>query len=230
MSQSPASPDSAEIVRVDLHNHTHFSPDSILSPARFVQEARRRRLDVIAVTDHNTTRGALEVRERADFPVIIGEEIRSADGEILGLFLEEDVPRDLPASETIARIKRQGGVVGVPHPFDSLRSALAHDVLVALIDQIDFVEALNARMVFSAHNRQAKAFAVKQDKLTTAGSDAHSPWEVGRCYVEMPPFDGPGAFLASLREGRLRGHLSTPFVHLFSRYAHLRRAFGWKPE
>jgi hypothetical protein len=221
--------ESVEGIRVDLHNHTHFSPDSILSPERFVSEARDRHLDIIAVTDHNTTRGALEVRALADFPVIIGEEIKTADGEILGLFLEEEVPRDLPASETIARIKRQGGVVGVPHPFDSLRSALAHDVLLALIEQIDFIEALNARMVFSAHNRKAREFAVTHDKPITAGSDAHSQWEVARCYIEMPPFEGPGDFLDALRKGRLRGRLSTPFVHLISRYAYLRRALGWKP-
>jgi len=223
-------PTSAKLIRADFHNHTHYSPDSILSPQQFVREARRRGLTTAAITDHNTIRGALAVREAADFPVIIGEEVKSADGEVLGLFLSEDVPRDLSASETIARIKHQGGIVGVPHPFDSLRSALREDVMLALIDHIDFIEALNARMVFSSHNDKARAFASARRLPVTAGSDAHSPWEVGRVHVEMPPFEGPRDFIAALHEGRLEGRLSTPFVHLISRYAYLRRALGWKPQ
>ena len=216
-------------LRDDLHNHTHYSPDSILSPKQFVREAPRRGLDAVAVTDHNTIRGALAVRELAEFPVIVGEEVRSKDGEILGLFLSEDVPKGLSARETIARIKEQGGVVGVPHPFDSLRSGLRQDAMVAHIDQIDFIEALNARMVFSAHNDKARKFAAKRNLPVSAGSDAHSPLEVGRVWVEMPPFEGAADFVAALRQGRLIGRLSTPLVHLISRYAYLRRALGWKP-
>jgi predicted metal-dependent phosphoesterase TrpH len=216
-------------VRVDLHNHTHFSPDSILSPKQFVREARRRRLDVAAVTDHNTIRGGLAVRELADFPVIIGEEVRSDDGELLGLFLTEEVPRSLSGAETIVRIKDQGGVVGVPHPFDSLRSALREEAMLALIEQIDFIEGLNARMVFSAHNDKAREFAQKHGLPVSAGSDAHSRLEVGHAWVEMPPFEGPGDFMLALKQGNLVGKLSTPLVHLISRYAYLRRALGWKP-
>ena len=146
-------------IRIDLHNHTHYSPDSILSPKQFVREARRHGLDVVAVTDHNTIRGALAVRELADSPVIIGEEVRSKDGEILGLFLSDEIPKGLSAGDTIACIKNQGGIVGVPHPFDSLRSALREDALLAHIDQIDFIEGLNARMVFPSHNAKAREFA-----------------------------------------------------------------------
>jgi predicted metal-dependent phosphoesterase TrpH len=225
----PQTPPVERLVRVDLHNHTYYSPDSILSPRRFVREAHRRGLDVVAVTDHNTIRGALAVRELSEQGVIIGEEIKSADGEILGLFLSEEIPKGLAASETIGRIKGQGGLVGVPHPFDSLRSALSEDIIVALLGEIDFIEALNARMVFSAHNHKARDFAAAHALPITAGSDAHSPWEVGHCYVEMPPFEGPRDFIAALRQGRLSGRLSTPFVHLISRYAYLRRALGWKP-
>lgn len=220
----------AKSLRVDLHNHTHYSPDSILSPKQFARQARRRRLDVAAVTDHNTIQGALAVRELADFPVIIGEEVRSEEGEILGLFLTEEIPKGLSARETIARIKHQGGVVGVPHPFDYLRRALRQNAMLALIDQIDFIEGLNARMVFSAHNDKAREFAAEHDLPVSAGSDAHSSWEVGMVWVEVPPFEGPSDFLLALRQGRLAGKLSTPLVHLISRYAHLRRAFGWKPS
>ena len=114
-----------KLIRADLHNHTYFSPDSILSPKQVVDRVHRAGLDCIAITDHNTIRGGLAVREIADgFQVIVGEEVRTADGEVLGLFLSEDIPRGLTAAETVARIKAQGGIAGVPHPFDHLRSAL----------------------------------------------------------------------------------------------------------
>lgn len=218
-----------KLIRVDLHNHTHYSPDSILSPKQFVRGVGRRGLDVVAVTDHNSIRGALAVRELAEFRVIVGEEVRSEDGEILGLFLSEAVPKGLSAHDTIARIKNQGGIVGVPHPFDSLRSGLRRHAMLACIDQIDFIEGLNARMVFSSHNNRAREFAAERDLPVSAGSDAHSPWEIGRVWAEMPPFEGAADFVVALRLGRLAGRLSTPLVHLISRYAYLRRALGWRP-
>jgi predicted metal-dependent phosphoesterase TrpH len=180
-------------------------------------------LDCIAVTDHHTVRGGLAVREIADFAVIVGEEVRSAEGEIIGLFLTEDIPGGLSADETISRIKAQGGIVGVPHPFDSLRSALREDSLNNLVARIDFVEGLNSRIVFGVHNKRAMEFARKHGLAVSAGSDAHSSREVGRAYVEMPPFDDPGEFVESLRAGRPAGRLSSPLIHLLSRYAVLRR-------
>lgn len=219
------------LIRADLHNHTHYSPDSILSPERFVREARRRRLDCVAVTDHNTIQGALIVREIAgnDLTVILGEEVRTAEGEVIGLFLSEAVPSGLPAAETVDRIKAQGGLAGVPHPFDYLRSALRRDVMMSLLERIDFIETLNARMVFASHNSKALKLAKDYGKAMSAGSDAHSPWEVGRAYVEIPAFSGAQDFLAKLRLGTTAGTLSSPLVHMVSRYAVLRRKLGWRP-
>jgi predicted metal-dependent phosphoesterase TrpH len=218
-------------ILADLHNHTHFSPDSILSPKDVVRRAREAGLGCVAVTDHNTVRGGLTVREMADgFQVIVGEEVKTAEGEILGLFLSEDIPRGLSARETIARIKEQGGVVGLPHPFDSLRSALDEEQRNTLISQIDFIEALNSRIVFGNHNKQALEFARKHSLPTSAASDAHSPRELGRSYVEMPSFSGPTEFLESLSTGRLRGRLSSPLIHLISRYSVIRRKLGWSPS
>jgi len=220
------------LIRADLHNHTHFSPDSILSPQRFVERARRRGLDCIAVTDHDTLRGAPAVREAAvaaGLRVIVGEEIRTAEGEVLGLFLDEEVPRGLSPEETIERVKAQGGLAGVPHPYDHLRSALNSGALARVVDRLDFIEALNARMVFASNNDEARDYALKHSLPMSAGSDAHSPLEVGRVYVEMPDFNDPRSFLDSLRAGRLVGRLSSPLVHLISRYAVLRRLLGWRP-
>jgi len=216
-------------IRSDLHNHTHFSRDSILSPRDLVRRANDVGLGCVAVTDHNTIRGGLAVREIADFPVIVGEEARSEDGEILGLFLTEDIPEGLPAAETIARIKDQGGIVGIPHPFDSLRSALREETMTDLIAQIDFIEGLNSRIIFPLHNKRAVEFARKHDRPVSAASDAHCARELGRSYVEMPPFSGREDFVRSLRAGRLVGRLSSPLIHLVSRYSVLRRRLGWRP-
>ncbi len=220
------------LMRADLHNHTHFSPDSILSPDRFVAQAVHRGLNWVAVTDHNTMRGVAAVQKAAaptGLRVIAGEEIRTAAGEVLGLFLTQEVPRGLSADDTIDRIKQQGALAGVPHPYDYLRSGLDPDVMLRLVEQVDFIEGLNARMVFSAQNDKAVEFATAHGLPVSAGSDAHSRWEVGRCYVEVPDFTGPADFLDALRRGKLTGHLSTPFVHMLSRYAAVRRWFGWRP-
>ena len=223
-----------DLIRADLHNHSYYSPDSILPPEEMLRRAIKRRINVLAVTDHNTTQGGriaadLAARSYPDIRVIIGEEVRTRDGEVLGLFLTEDIPRDLSAEETIDRIHAQGGLAGAPHPYDTLRSGLKADGLERLAETLDFVECLNARMVFSMHNTRAKDFATERDMPMSAASDAHSPREIGRCYVEMPGFVTPAEFLASLRAGRLRGRLSSPFIHWISRYAHIRRRLGWRP-
>lgn len=221
---------SERTLRADLHIHTHFSADAITSPRRLVQECRRRGLNCLAVTDHNTIRGALAVRELADFPVIVGEEIRTRAGEMIGLFLTEEIPPGLSPQETIERVKAQGGLVGIPHPYDRLRSALSHQEMARLADQIDFIEAMNARITFPGDNGRASRFAREHALPVSAGSDAHSPWEVGRCYVEIRPFQGPEDFLVALQGARLGGGLSSPLVHLVSRYAALRRWLGWRPS
>jgi predicted metal-dependent phosphoesterase TrpH len=226
--------DGPRLIRVDCHNHSYYSPDSILPPKTMLWRARRRRLDVIAVTDHNTVCGGLVAQELAakrypELRVIVGAEVRTADGEVLGLFLSQDIPRDLGAVETIERIHAQGGVAGAPHPFDPYRSGLREAGLHLVEGKLDFIEGLNARMVRGENNDQAQDYAKARGLPMSAASDAHSPREVGRCYVEMPDFETPAQFLESLRAGKLRGRLSSPLIHLVSRYAMLRRALGWRP-
>jgi len=219
----------ARLIRADLHSHTFYSPDSITSPQRLVRECQRRGIDCLAVTEHNTIKGALAVQEIAPFPVIVGEEIRSSQGEILGLFLSEEVPPGLPPEETVRRITEQGGLVGIPHPFDRFRSALDYEAMRRLAPRIHFIEVFNARTTFPGDNGRALRYARDNGLPVTAVSDAHSPWEVGRAYVEMPPFDGPDSFLAALRHGHIVGQRSNPLVHLASRWAGLRRRLGWRP-
>lgn len=211
------------LIKADLHSHTRFSPDSILSPEEYVRRYVARGFGCVAVTDHNTLDGALAVRAMAPFTVIAGEEIRSADGEILGFFLQEAVPPGLSALETVRAIKAQGGLVALPHPFDRFRRPVRAEALPEILPQVDIVEVFNARTTLQRDNQRARAFAQQHGLAMSAASDAHTPWEVGTVWVEMPQFDGPQSFLAALRQGAIHGRPSAKLVHLFSTVAKLTR-------
>ncbi len=207
-------------MKVDLHLHTFRSPDCLTSYEQLIEAVRQRGLDAVAVTDHNTIRGAVELREIAPFPVIVAEEIRTQVGEVIGYFLEEEIPPGLPLDETIARVRAQGGLVAVPHPLDRVRrsSALGLAETLRVLDQVDFIEGFNARCLLARDNRLAQKLARQHGKPMTAGSDAHGWREVGLAYVELPPFDGPEAFRRAMEQAVIHGQL-TPF--------HLRFASVW---
>lgn len=213
---------------VDLHLHTFRSPDSLTTYDELIAVVQQRGLDAIAVTDHNTIRGAVELRDLAPFPVIVAEEIRTTEGEIIGYFLEEEVPRGLPLEESIARVKAQGGLVGVPHPVDRVRSgsALGEAVLLRVIERIDLIEGFNARCTFARYNEHAREIARAYDKPITAGSDAHSPREVGNAYVQIEPFTGPQEFLDNVRAASWHGTRSNPIIRLSSTWAKLVKRFS----
>ncbi len=218
-------------LRMDLHVHTYYSPDALTSPEKLVAACQARGINCIAVTEHDTIRGALAIREACPFKVIVGEEVRTADGEIIGLFLEEEVPPRLSAEETVRRIKKQGALVSVPHPFDRLRrKSLGERALLSIVDQVDIIEAFNARITFASDNERARRFAQEHGLAATVVSDAHTPGELGATYLEAPDFDGPEAFLQSLRQGKPVTRAASPMVHVLSYWARLRRrVFGWKP-
>ncbi len=219
----------ARPLRIDLHTHTHYSPDGITSPQRFVTACRRKGITCVAVPDHNTIRGALAVNEISPFRVIVGAEIRSREGEIIGLFLSEEVPPGLSAQETIERIRAQGGAVSLPHPLDRFRGGVGAEGLARLAPLVDIVEVMNARTTLARDNDEAARLAEKHGLVAIAVSDAHSPWEIGQAYVDSDSFESPQELLEALRRGTLVGRPSTKLVHLISRYAVLRRKLGWKP-
>jgi hypothetical protein len=214
----------------DLHLHTFHSPDSLSSYEAIIRAVQARGLDGIAVTDHNTMRGAFELAKLAPFPVILAEEIRTLEGEVIGYFLQEEIPRRLPLEETLARIHEQGGVVSVPHPVDRARrpSAIGEAALLRVMDQIDMIEGLNARCLLTGDNLHAREIAQEYGKPLTAGSDAHHPIEIGRCYVEIEPFDGPQQFLEKLRAAQCCGTESRTWVKLFSGFATVAKKTGLK--
>ncbi len=212
-------------IRVDMHTHCEASRDS-LTPVR-VQAARIKEtgLDVVFATDHDTIDGALRLRELADgYRLLVGEEITSADGDLIGLFLERAVPRGLSGEETIERIHGQGGLVSVPHPFSRNRNhRLRRAALERLWPQVDCLEIFNAREAFQSDNRRAAAFATAHGIPGAAGSDAHTPWELGRVHLEMDDFTDQASFIASLRGGAPHGTLAGLGVHLHTRYAKVMR-------
>jgi predicted metal-dependent phosphoesterase TrpH len=195
-------------VRVDLHSHTMWSGDSTTTPDEVKESVVASGIDVLCVTDHNAVRGAVELAGLLPCRVVIGEELRTHAGEIIGLFLSDRIPMGTPPAEAARTIRAQGGVVYVPHPFDPMRRNMAEPALYELAHAglIDAVEVLNAKTSLRSLNERAAHFAAEFDLAAGAGSDGHVPNALGAAYVEMPDFDGPADFLAKLRLGRIVGH------------------------
>lgn len=211
---------------VDLHMHTNASPDCLSAAADVVHRAREIGLEKIAITDHDQIQGAFEAREIDPELVIVGEEVRTAEGlDLIGLFLTEHIPPGGTFREVAEGIRRQGGVVYVPHPFDSHRGT-TEEFLEGVRDCIDAVEGFNARIHDPRRNQRARDWAVARGLPLGAGSDAHLLSEIGRARVVMPTFAGPAAFLAALSEGRIEGRASSHLVHLGSTWAKIARKFG----
>jgi len=216
-------------VACDLHVHTLYSKDSLSSLRGLIDAVRRRGLSGLAITDHNNIEGALRLRDVAPFSVIVGEEIRTREGEIIGLFLENLIPRDLSPEDTVAAIRQQGGLVYLPHPADGARrSPMRRDGVGRVIGSVDIIEVFNARVLLASYNRRARRLADEHGLPHGAGSDAHAPAEVGEAYVLMPECDmgDARAFLEALRHSRAVGRMSGPLVHLSSTAAKVVKRLG----
>ena len=215
------------MLRVDLHTHTEYSSDSELALEDAVAGWQRAGIDCVAVTDHNTIAGAIALRGWAPLRVIVGSEVRTREGEIIGLFLHEEIARGLTPEETIRHIRDQHGLVMIPHPFDRFRrSRLTEEALLRVLPEVDIIEVFNARTAFARDNRRAEALAAAHGLIPVAGSDSHTAHELGRAYVEMADFDSPQTFLNSLRQGRLVKRKSSWFVHAATRWTKLRSLIG----
>jgi predicted metal-dependent phosphoesterase TrpH len=212
------------LIRADLHIHTCYSIDCVMPLDRIVKRCLDVGMNCIAVADHNTITGALKLREIAPFKVIVAEEILTPVGEIMGLFLTEEIPQGLSPQETIAQIRSQGGLVGIPHPFGRSPFWNSNELTSGkVLSQVDIIEAFNSRTPFFNSITRAWKLAIEQGKTASAGSDAHTLGEIGRAYVEMPEFNGPDDFLNCLAQGRIFGHKSSPLVHFVSMWARIRK-------
>ena len=191
-----------DFIFCDLHMHTDHSPDCATPVDVLLDTAKRRGLGAIAITDHNEISGALAARDLADgIKVIVSEEVKTAhEGEVIGLFIEEKIPRGMSMKETIDAIHAQGGLAYVPHPFDRLHTIPDYEHLLKVVEDIDMLEVFNARIAVRGFNEEAQRFADKYRVVAGAGSDSHVAQGLGTVKIRMRDFDGPQEFLESLRD------------------------------
>ncbi|MFQ5459951.1 MAG: PHP domain-containing protein [Anaerolineae bacterium] len=219
-------------MRVDLHCHSRWSPDSGTTLEAIIKAVAARGLDALALTDHNAIDGALALADCAPFTVIVGEEVKTAEGEIIGLYLSEWIPGGLSPEATIDAIHAQGGVAYVPHPFDRIRgSTLTRGALARVAHRLDAIEAYNSRCLFPHFNLRAAAFARRMDLPAGAGSDAHAPDEIGAAWVEVADCDlsKPEDLLRCLSAGRIHGRATGPLGRLAPAAVRARRRIAaWR--
>jgi predicted metal-dependent phosphoesterase TrpH len=218
-------------LRIELHCHTYHSKDSLMYPEQVLEECILKGIDRVAITDHNAIEGAFEASALDPDRVIIGEEIMTTAGELLGYYMKAFVPPDLTPLETISRLREQGAFISVAHPFDyTRRGAWKRDALFEILRLVDAIEVFNARTWSSAANQFAADVASSEGILGTAGSDAHAACEIGRAVMTTPIFDDPDSMRLALSSAQIQARRSSPLVHLLSRYATFRKILGWKPK
>ena len=229
----------AKRVFADFHIHTRFSRDSLMQEEPFFRLAIERGLTHVAITNHNNVEGAIAVRDKVaelgltdKLTIILGEEVSTSDGEVVGLFLEKTIPRGLSANETADEIHRQGGLVSIPHPFDPFRASHIKEGPLrnlAEVRKIDMLEVFNCRVTFGRHNHEAAEFAARYEIPGIAASDAHSRFEIAMASNALPPFTTAEELRAGLPDNDWHATRSTFLIHLTTRWAVWKNMFdAWR--
>jgi len=214
------------MLKVEFHCHTNASRDSLTHPRDLVDTCRRKGIDRVIITDHNTIKGARAAQAMDPQLVIVGEEIMTTRGEILAAFVQEEIPKGLSPAETIQRLKDQGAFISVSHPFDAWREGGWQEAdLLEILPYVDAIEVYNSRCMLPSFNRAARQFAEKHDIAGTVGSDAHAAFELGRSLMLLPPFEGPLEMRKVIRNGIPRVKWSPPWFRLTSRFASILKKF-----
>jgi predicted metal-dependent phosphoesterase TrpH len=207
-------------MNVEFHCHTIYSKDSLTRPSDLVETCRRKGIDRVVVTDHNTIAGARAAHDLDPVRVIVGEEIMTTRGEILAAFVTEEIPSGLTPEETIRRLKDQGAFISVSHPFDRWRhGAWQEEDLLEILPDIDAIEIYNSRCMLPRFNLEARQFADKHHLAGTVGSDAHATFELGQSLMALPLFTNAEELRHVIRAGTPRVNWSPPWFHFSSRYA-----------
>jgi predicted metal-dependent phosphoesterase TrpH len=209
-------PSVTSYITVDFQSHTSSSKDSLTTPSDIISAARRRGLDRLVITDHNSIQGALIAQQLAPDLVIVGEEIMTQSGELLASFVAEEIPAGLPVKEAIRRLRQQGAFISVSHPFDRGRSGFALPDLDEIAPLVDAIEVFNARCVFERINRLAQQYAIAHGIAGTAGSDGHIAWEIGGAFLRVPVFNTADELRQVIHKGQPLGRLVPLPVHAYA--------------
>jgi len=214
------------MLKVEFHCHTNASKDSLTQPRDLVDTCRRKGIDRVIITDHNTIKGARAAQALDPNLVIVGEEIMTTRGEILAAFVQEEIPKGLSPAETIQRLKDQSAFISVSHPFDAWREGGWQVAdLLEILPYVDAIEVYNSRCMLPSFNRAAREFAERHDIAGTVGSDAHAAFELGRSLMLLQPFESPVEMRKIIRNGIPRVKWSPPWFRLTSRFASLLKKF-----
>ena len=215
-----------KLLKADLHIHTEYSIDCDMTLEQIINRCQEMGINCIAIADHGTAEGALKMQSIAPFTVIVAEEILTTHGEIMGMFLKETIPSGLSVEQTIFQIKAQGALVNIPHPFDVFRQSVLDSSKIEIsAEQIDLIEVFNSRYFLPQSAVKAQTFAEKYGIPQSAGSDAHTPHEIGNAYVEIPEFNGRDDFLQALEKSKISGQRTNPLIHFASVWARLKNQF-----
>lgn len=208
------------MLKLEFHCHTNASKDSLTRPEDLVKAARKKGLDRLVITDHNSIAGAVAAQRLDPELVIVGEEIMTTRGEILAAYVTEEIPAGLSPLETIRRLREQGAFISVSHPFDTWRKGGWQEAdLLEITPHVDAIEIFNSRCMDPRFNQRAMAFAEKYNLPGTVGSDAHAIFEVGKSVVWLDPFQGPDGMREVIRQAKYQMKLSSWWVHFVSTYA-----------
>jgi predicted metal-dependent phosphoesterase TrpH len=219
------------MLKLEFHCHTDASKDSLTKPADLIKTARRKGLDRLVITDHNSTAGAFAAQKLDPELVIVGEEIMTTKGEILAAYVTEEISQGLTPQETIKILKEQGAFISVSHPFDRHRKGgWEENDLLDIIHQVDAIEIFNSRCMNSMFNVQAKQFAEKYNLAGTVGSDAHANFEVGKSIMLLDQFEGADGMRKVIRGAKYKTKLSPWWVHFVSRYASMLKRSEWSKK
>ena len=205
------------MIKVCFHIHSNYSKDSFLSLEKIAEIAKKNKIDLVILADHNNLAPERKIEKIKEVKIILGEEIKTKDGEIIGIFLKEKIEKNLSLKETIKKIKEQNGLVVVPHPFDFFRkNRIKKDAFEKNLEEIDIIEIFNSRTIFDLANRKSKEFAEKHNKAMIVGCDAHSQFEIKNALIEIEEFKDQFDFLEKLKKAKFYFKKTPIFIHLFA--------------
>lgn len=211
------------LVKAEFHCHSVYSSDSLASLESLIREAQKKGIQRLAITDHSSMKGALLAKKMDPELIIVGEEVKTTSGEILAYFLTERLPKGLQPEEALRRLKDQGAFISLAHPFDSNREHWSEEEIERFLPYLDGIEVFNSRCVDGQANTRALECARKYGIPQMVGSDAHVPWEMGHSTLTLPEFHDAESLRRAVKSARQETKLSSPLVHLTSRYAHIKK-------